>query len=278
MPFPWYAANRIRGEILEGLRRRNFQHLSTFQLSEDAESTAELQMDSSIEADLDREQIIWRMRRAIEDLDPKTRAILQLRFCCDRPWKQIAKLVGLSQEGVFKRRRAAFARLRKSPVTRELKDYLMKRASKEAIRMEDARRSAVVDELGVIRARQAKRKADLETDQKADAEREAELEKEMLSWTNDWNPAESQTFYGRLYQAKITARKLQRSISLRQVFDALGVDQFVARVLNFCALTLKNAEVILTKEEQAKLISESPSGARDIKVTPILQESTKKAA
>lgn len=265
VPFWAYAVRRVQGAIHDSIRRKNFQHTSTLQLSESPEAVDALHYSDDAIQDLDSAAVAREVRAIVETADEQTRNVLKLRYWCGKNGKESGRAMGVGESRSSQLHHRALDAMRNSSHGRTLKELYMKTASKAAIKLGDARRAQLVDELGDIR----KRLEQVKRDSSANIEREKQLKIEMLSWIPaQLGAAESTTFRGRKFVATVSAQKNERQIvagGKKKIAEWLGLDTFFDK----CNITLKVLEVMLTGKQMLEIVNESRTGPRSIEVQPI---------
>lgn len=82
VPFQGFAYRKVRGAVIDSIRRKNFIHTSTLQLTEFPDLLEVLQYDAKagIEASHDHAAVIREVKRAVATLPKQDRQVIELRY------------------------------------------------------------------------------------------------------------------------------------------------------------------------------------------------------
>lgn len=129
----------------------------------------------------------------------------------------------------------------------------------------------VIDEFGSVQQKVARSAANI----KPLREREKELRDQILGWAENLPDDEACSLDGGSYAVAVSERRVERTIkSMKRVLSTLGEKRF----LDACSFPLKALKEELLPDEVAKLVTESPTGPREVTATPRLALAKKKAA
>ncbi len=256
VPFWAFAQRRVKGAIFDSLRRKNFVHSSTLQLSEHPEAAEGLQAIDETELTIAQREVAREVRRVVATLPAEARTVIELRYARGYNGRDTGRELGVGESQSSQLHHRALDALANSSHGEHLKGLLMKNASKAVVQIDAARRAAVIDELGEVEKR-------LES-KKPDERRKKELVKEILSWVpKTLAAAEETVFHGKKYDARITAQENERTItSMEKVAELLGIKAFIQHA----KVTLKQLEVLLSPAQQGQVISSDRTGPRSVDV------------
>lgn len=273
VPFAAYARMRIRGAMLDQVRRSYRESTAeplTHQQSDPVDLDAEVQRRQRadmIRAELERLPVRERSLIAGHDLNGETLTAVGRRLGIS-----LCRASSIRRRGIERLREKLVreGRLTKSdpdlPITS--RERLMAKSaipiSRRAAELQ--RRVQVVDELGQLERELAAMKP-----QEARAK---SLKAEIQAWADAEFPADQAvTFEGHQFAAQVGAKGNKRRISsMQKVFDFLGVKKFLAA----CSFTLKSAEETLAPDQlKAVIVEDANVGDRSVKV---LQRATAAAA
>lgn len=267
IPFIVYAQHRIRGELSELTRRKNLQHLSTGQLSDDPEAAnavRSLQGTDSIPEEIDRAKRQRLLLEAIQEVDPESQVILKL-LCADWTGEECAQLLGVSEATISQRRRRAYAEIRESNAGKRLKEMIMPKTTTE-----QDHRAEVIDELGSLEKELTEQKTWMKL------KRIDTLRDEARAWIpQDLEPSKEAVFQGKKFTLKVLPRRDERSVKpggYKKILAWLN-DLFFEQ----CHMTIKALEVLLTAEQQTEVLEKGPTGARWVRTEPISKSKIKAA-
>jgi len=265
VPFQAFARHKVRGEILDSLRRKNFDHnYRTKQLSANPELIQSLRYQADQEIELDRKKVNRELKRALGRLGRNHERVLKLRFLEEKTGKQTSQVPGFTEARISQLGKEGVQELRKS---RELKSLM----GVQSIESKSEAR-ATVDELGEVQ----KRLAEARRMVKAEEANQEAIQERILSWLpSDFGAAQEKTFHGNKFKAQVSAQQNKRTItSMEKVFGWMGKKTFLEK----CSMTLKVLEVMLTGPQLMEVVSESRTGPRSISTEPLDKAEVKKAA
>lgn len=113
-PFKAYAYQRVRGAVFDSIRRRNFKHTATFQLT-DFPDLLECCQDTPmarVEARIDAATVVKRVRQAVATLPEMDRAVVDLRYRKGLNGKQTGKQIGVGESRSSQLNQEMLGRLR----------------------------------------------------------------------------------------------------------------------------------------------------------------------
>jgi hypothetical protein len=106
-------------------------------------------------------------------------------------------------------------------------------------------------------------------------DREKELRERILGWAENLPDDQSCSVEGGHYAVAVSERRIERTIkSMRGVLAALGETTF----LKSCSFPFKALKEHLLPDEMARLLTESPTGPREVTATPRVALMKRKAA
>jgi RNA polymerase sigma factor (sigma-70 family) len=118
MPFESYARPRIRGAILDSVRRGRYTDHTMAGLDEAPERTVAAVIDISI----DRERRVAKMRASVAALPDRLRDTINVAYSKGEPdLRQIAKVLEIGASHASHLKSQALAKLRDDPTLREVK-------------------------------------------------------------------------------------------------------------------------------------------------------------
>ena len=271
--FQSFARRRIRGEILECVRRRQRKHTSTAQLDPKPEYLDILKTEID-EASIDRAEVVRKVRTAVGMLSPETQELLRIRYEDGKIGAEFAEALGLSEARSSQLHRKALDQLRNSAHRKELEElHYMKSPSREALKIDQAKRVVTIDELGAVQDRIARAET---AEYKADLKREKELKEEIKTWIpKDLAGSESTSFEGKKYVVTVSEQRNERYVVEGGWKKIMG--WMKNRFFEKCSIPVKVLEVDLTEAQQAEVLRKGHVGYRTIAAERIQRETAKAA-
>ena len=234
--FRAYAVPRIRGAILNSVRRSQYRQALSPSLDAIVEPVSAGQYQS-----IDQACDVARLCVGLTDEELR---ILRLRHWEGLQAGEAATRMGATLRTAKCLHARAMRKLRLAARTdfAPTGDYTGRVAKRTSADTSIRNRAKTVDELGALQEEIAKRQL-----------REKELIREIRGWADaDAKPGKPIVYEGRMYLAPVTAKGSRQKVTDKlKVFLMLGKEEF----LDSCGFTVEKAEKVLTAEQFAAVVS-----------------------
>lgn len=258
-PFSAFARQRIRGAILDSIRRSEWEHSTRPPLSEASTPVYSPEVTDSIE----RSQQLRLIARESGRLSPLQRQILAARYGpSGASLPAIAASMGLGYSSVVELHNSAIAELRarcSGELTASRRLYVVPKAKVLPIKIDAAaaalalKQAAEVDELGDLEKELAPLRPKIAR---------LELLRKSVRSRYDDSPADK-TFeaVGERFVVSVGARSMESVVDVPRLIKLAGVKL----VQKFARVTLKDLEANTTCAMRAQVISQQQTGYRTLK-------------